>query len=54
MVSSVEHILLPVLILFAVDICITTNGKDLENVCMVAELLARSELMNLLRINPQY
>ena len=27
----------------AVDICITTEWKEMEGVCMVAELLAKSE-----------
>jgi hypothetical protein len=27
-----------------VDICITTDWKELEEVCMIAELLANSEL----------
>ena len=27
-----------------VDICITTDWKELEEVCMIAELLAKSEL----------
>ena len=28
---------------FAVDICITTDWKAMEGVCMIADLLAKSE-----------
>jgi len=41
---------LKMLTIFSVDICITSKGKDLKNVCMLAELLAQSELESFPRL----
>lgn len=35
----------------AVDICITTDWKELEGVCMIADLLARSEYIESLKMH---
>jgi hypothetical protein len=43
MVSNIEYPTLYALTDFLVDICITTDWKVLEGVCMIAELLAKSE-----------